>query len=1824
MAGFDHRSRDLLPNAVPDTAISHRLVATLCCTVVLLLLIASPIRAQSDNDASRVNLPLNDPGWLPKGEDGQPLNLDFETGTLKDWTATGRAFAGQPVKGNIDPKRPHGAKKRSLHTGNYWIGGFEKVGDQPHGTLTSVPFVVDGPWCSFLIGGGNHRQTRVELLLASDDSVIAVALGNNEEEMEPVVLNLEKYLGQKIFIRLTDAHSGGWGHVNFDDFRLYKERPKFPPPEILAGPAPSNEVYPYQNLSGDEAARLMQVPQGFRVQCAAQEPLVRQPVAMAIDDRGRVWIAEAYAYPQRDPEGTGRDRILIFEDTDLDGILDKRTIFVDGLNLITGMEVGFGGVWVGAAPYLLFIPDRNQNDIPDHHEPGAYIPPAPEGLQFPKDVPPGVEVVLDGWGFQDTHETLNSFAWGPDGWLYGCHGVFTHSKVGPPGTPEADRVPINAGFWRFHPSRRKFELFAQGTSNPWGIDWNRYGDMFATACVIPHLYYVIPGGRYQRQAGPHFNLNTYDDIKTIARHRHYVGNQWNQSDRNSSDDVGGGHAHAGAMIYQGGAWPSEYDGKLFMNNVHGNRVNVDVLIPEGSGYAGDRNPDFLLTGDKWSQMLAIATGPDGQVWITDWYDQEQCHRNEEGLHDRSNGRIYRVSYGDAKPVEVNLKELNNADLIEQSISAPNDWYVRHARRLIQERSLVNPGILDHVSLLDRIQQEEDVKVLRKLWLLESAGQFEKLPELEITRLLSHPSPQVRSWVVRLLADHLTPEGLTTWQLEQFVELATHDPSPVVRLSIASATQRLPFEQRWPILQRLVAHPEDAQDHNIPLMDWYAMEPLADVDPQRALALGLLAGETIPLLRDFMIRRLGSARPEDALALLLSGLKAAKNDDVRLTFLKGMRGAMSGVRNVRAPAGWKEVYQELIESGVASRNFDVYLYALGLGARFGDQDAAKDLRQIVLDEAGPLAERRVAFNFMLNDRDPQLAEVAGQLLSGGSMRGEAVRALSRVDSAALARAVIEAYKSLPPLEQADARNALSSRVSSAREFMTAIGMNRIPPSDLSAEQVRQLRNLNSREIDASLEKHWGQVRDLHESVPEQLSRYKALIEDPNGPAPNRELGRNVFSRTCQQCHTLFGTGGKVGPDITGANRTNLDYLLTNIIDPSAVMAQEYRPWTLVMDDGRVITGMLKEEDDNKVVVQTTTELLTLAKDEIEARKSGDRSMMPDGLLNKLSPLEIRSLIDYLSGPGQVPILATPNLLSQFFDGHSLQGWHSLPAGIEADWTVDNGELIGRSDGKHLISLVNELSFGNFNLTGEFQVVGGRGEVAAIFRGQMIENGQLRGYQLLADEQAQVELIEANGRGLLATGSRLSDVGTGKWHSFRITAIGSRVQSSVDGKVVSDFIDIPGSRQGIIAWQLLPGAPVELRLKNLKVELREPLPTYALTGSNPLGWPESIPASQNVKISWKKYQLDPAFRSEGCAVADIDNDGNLDVVAGPQWYRQEADGKWTTHSILADPPEFAPSRYSESFLNFAQDLDEDGWVDAIVVGIPGGATTWFRNPGGMTGEDVPTEWQKQTVISVTTNEGPLYTGLLGNGRRVLVSGVENNVMAYSQPQSFPLAPWKINSISTSGAPGTDRYSHGLGAGDINGDGRADVITTAGWWEQPAAQSRNAWRFHPATLGQPCANMYAYDFNGDGRNDVLSSSAHSFGIWWHAQGPESEPEQTRWKSYLIDDSISQTHALVLADINGDGLPDFVTGRRHWAHNGNDPGEDQPAVLCWFEFQRTPEGPRWKKHLIDDNSGVGTQFEVADVNRDGLLDIVTSNKLGTYVFIQQRAANAEPAQSE
>jgi putative membrane-bound dehydrogenase-like protein len=787
-----------------------------------------------------LNLPVI-VGSLPMKDD-RALNLNFETGTLKDWTAEGEAF--QNAVFTQSPSPVHQKDMTIGAEGNYFLSSGGTLHHDLKGTLISTPFLVNAPFAAFSISGGALSDTRVELVLKDNNEIIFSSTGQGRSNLQPVVVDLRSYFREEMFIRIIDNETGvspisyigkdKWAHINFDNFLFYPSIPNFPnelnQKDIIILP-PLDPIL-NSGLSGLEAANAMTPPDGFKITLAASEPEVIRPISFTLDAKGRLWVVEGRTYPTPAAEGEGKDRILILEDTDGDGTLDNRKVFTEGLNLVSGIEVGMGGVWLGAAPYLLFIPMKDDK---------------PTG-------PP--QKLLDGWGTQDTHEVLNNLRWGPDGWLYGAHGLFTHSNVGKVGASDAERQKINGGIWRYHPTKHIFEVFAHGTSNPWGIDFNDYGHAFATVCVIPHMFHIIQGARYQRQANKHFNPYTYDDIKTIGDHVHWLGDRGSHAGNFRSSAAGGGHAHAGAMIYLGDSWPAEYRNEIFMNNINGSRLNIDKFTRDGSGYVASHQTDFMAMNDSWSQWLNFKYDASGSVWAIDWYDQNQCHSPNPDVHDKSLGRIFKITHENDKWVQVDLNKATDLELVNYQLHA-NEYYVRQARTLLQERG-GNPEL--HNALKVIMAKNPDVtRKLRALWTLHVT---DGLSENELIKLLDHESEHIRAWAIQLLTEDKKVKIPILNRLEY---LAKNDPYPIVRLYLTSGLLRLDPAQRWNSMETLLQKTEDASDHNLPLMYWYAAEPLAAIDPARALAIAEKA--KVPNILTYMIKRVGDINtPSSKIAL----------------------------------------------------------------------------------------------------------------------------------------------------------------------------------------------------------------------------------------------------------------------------------------------------------------------------------------------------------------------------------------------------------------------------------------------------------------------------------------------------------------------------------------------------------------------------------------------------------------------------------------------------------------------------------------------------------------------------------------------------------------------------------------------------------------------------------------------------------------------------------------------------------------------------------------------------------------------------------------------
>ncbi len=955
-------------------------------------------------------------------------------------------------------------------------------------------------------------------------------------------------------------------------------------------------------LSATEAARLWKWPPGFAVSVFAAEPDVQQPIAMTLDDRGRLWVAEAYTYAEH---RTGfaqdlRDRIVIFEDVDGDGRHDRRVVFADGLERLTSVELGFGGAWVMAPPNLYFIPDRDGDDRPDG--------------------PP--EVRLDGFEWKVNHHTVaNGLRWGPDGWLYGRHGIQAHSRIGRPGDPATNRVAMNVGIWRYHPLRRTFEVVAEGTTNPWGMDWNELGEPFFINTVIGHLWHVIPGAHYRRMYGNDDNPHVYQVLEQTADHVHWAaGEAWSDwrklGTTSATSAAGGGHAHTGLMFYGGDNWPDGWRGRLLTINFNGKRLNVENVVRQGSGYVGHHQPDIGFTPDPFFRGIDLIYGPDGGVFISDWSDTGECHE-DDGVH-RLSGRIYKVTYGrPARPVISDVGRLAPGELLPL-LDAKNEFFARHARRRFQELAASGPWPEEiGRALMARLEEgRATVARLRALWCLHSAGAATR----DLLRaLLADRDESVRAWAVRLLVEsrnEIAADGATR---KTFADLARTDPAAAVRLALASALQRLPTDQRVPIAQPLLGHAEDAADANLPLMLWYGVEGLADSHPLELAKLA--ASSALPGVRQFAARRLSESETlSDALAVLLRSASGPAVSEV----LQGMLDAFEGQRQARPPGAWAEASPSLAlnpDPAVQNRY-------RRLGIIFGDPKALEATRRVALDPAQISSARREALRALVEARAPSLRRTCEQLIAEPALTATAASGLAVENDPAVADLILRAYGQAPLPDRQALLGVLLSRPTWAARLLEAIGDGRLARSELTAVHVRQIRGLNQSALTARLSAVWGEWRESSTEKRTAISDWKARLAPDRVKTADRVNGRKIFASTCATCHVLNGEGNRIGPELTGANRDNLDYLLQNVIDPSSVVAKDYQLSTFTLADGRVLSGFVRSQNVRTITIQTVGEALTVPLTDIAERENSTLSMMPEGLLDALTESQALDLIAYL--------------------------------------------------------------------------------------------------------------------------------------------------------------------------------------------------------------------------------------------------------------------------------------------------------------------------------------------------------------------------------------------------------------------------------------------------------------------------------------------------------------------------------------------------------------------------------------------------------------------
>ncbi|MEZ5387480.1 MAG: HEAT repeat domain-containing protein, partial [Prosthecobacter sp.] len=919
------------------------------------------------------------------------------------------------------------------------------------------------------------------------------------------------------------------------------------------------------------------------------------------------------------------------------------------------------------------------------------------------------QILLDGWGNQDTHETLNSFIWGPDGWLYGCHGVFTHSLVGKPGAPDDQRQPINAGVWRYHPVRHEFEIFAHGTSNPWGLDYDQYGEFFVTACVIPHLYHIVPGGRYQRQAGQHFNAYTYEDIKTIADHAHYAGNPrpdvtFDKTTgagvmNNDTNALGGGHAHCGLAIYQSSLFPPTYRNQLLFGNLHGHRLVANYTDVHGSTYIGKHGADFLRANDMHFIPVTQKVGPDGALYVSDWTDQQICHRGSNAIEnwDRSNGRIYRISYDGWKPWKGDLAKESDEALAKLAVQTENEWESRMARRVLMEklgtpaRQKLTPQL---VAMARDLGEYSAAKTTRFFWLSVLAATS---GPVAITP--NEGSEQMRATLVRLSASNCAPSHWTNPLPEVDMDvrqpnfwivktdeakkttmgpagipacevLAREDKSPVVRRELASLLQRLPVEKRSNLATALLKHGEDKDDPMIPLLIWYGIEPVVAADP--AVGMQLAKASKMPKITGFIYRRLST---DDAGRTELLRLAAESEDTVeRESLLKSVVEAARAGNKISKPADWDKLRDRLMATqmtesprtpdmappmkGILVAELEAFMGVEGAVAAF--RERLTSTGSIQMPAGAQIDAKLAALKLLAQIRDQKTAPILHAMLSDNqktppAMRRAAIQALASLKDADTPKVLSSLLPKLPPNELPDAVNTLASTKEGAKALLKAVEAKTVPSTALSPFLVRQLTAFDDKEINALIKSAWGDVNAPKADLAVRTQKYREMLTPGALKLGDVAKGKLLYTATCGQCHKLFGEGQNVGPDITGSNRADLNYLLENVLDPNAVIGKAYQLNIFTMKDGRVMSGVIKDENPAAVKIAMMGGVeFTLPQADIAKREVSKLSTMPEGLFDALPKESVIDLVKYLqSGAAAGGAKGSAKTVKGALEGESLK-------------------------------------------------------------------------------------------------------------------------------------------------------------------------------------------------------------------------------------------------------------------------------------------------------------------------------------------------------------------------------------------------------------------------------------------------------------------------------------------------------------------------------------------------------------------------------------------
>ncbi len=986
-----------------------------------------------------------------------------------------------------------------------------------------------------------------------------------------------------------------------------------------------------QGYRPDEAAGKMRTADGLAVQLFACEPEVRQPILVKCDERGRLWTIQYLQYPNpaglkrvkvdrfsrtaydRIPEPTpqgpkGADRITICEDTDGDGKADRFKDFVDGLNLCTGLAFGHGGVWVLQVPYLLFYSDRNRDDVPDGDP----------------------EVVLEGFGMEDAQSLVNHLTWGPDGWLYGVTGSTVTNKV--------RGLEFQQAVWRYHPRSRRFELFCEGGGNLFGLTFDADGNLFASSNGSMLALHAVQGAYYAKafdKHGPLHNPHAYGHFE----HLRFTGPARGPT--------------PGGTVYLGDSLPASFHGTLLCCDFLDHSASSYRLSRRGSTFQAAFAGRLLDSRDTWFCAPDLCYGPDGSVYICDFHDRRTAHPDPDADWDRSNGRIYRIAAQGTRPVKgLDLARKSSRELVEL-LRHPNGWFAAQSRVLLAARRdrSVWPALRAFAT-----QTKDPRLALQGLWGLYVSGGWDDDLGRE---LLDHPGEHVRSWTVRLLGDEGRVGPATARRL---AELASTEPSVLVRAQLAATARRLPGKDGLPLVERLLKRDLDRDDPHVPLLLWWALADRALTDQLQVLDFFTQAENLTSNLVRFTLPRLirryaaegsrpgyeasvrllragsisnGSARPAADASSLLAALDQGLSERGAVLGGMGVGRLFTGSAGAQSsPDQPRRRTFEPLDAGLQSLVRDRWQedrdqpLRLRLAIRAGVEEAeahllkrlsaGKDVTALlaILEELGHPS----CVPFVLPLIDP---------LQPVPVQQAALAVLARFAAPETTETLLRQYDRLTPAVRSRVRDVLFSRRESARVFLARVDEKKIAAGDVPLEQLRRLALFQDSQVEALVRKHWGNIKP---GTPEEkLADMRRFANDLRAGTGDRTRGKELFKQHCATCHRLFGEGGQLGPDLTGFARGDTEALLASLVDPSAVIRKEFLSQVITTRQGVTHTGLIVEQDGGSLTLANAQNNRTrIRRDDVEEMYVSPTSLMPERLLDALTPLQRRDLFRYLQG------------------------------------------------------------------------------------------------------------------------------------------------------------------------------------------------------------------------------------------------------------------------------------------------------------------------------------------------------------------------------------------------------------------------------------------------------------------------------------------------------------------------------------------------------------------------------------------------------------------